>query len=108
MSNRAPPKFVPTLTEVVQGTAPGHAASAAQSDAVPAINQEQLTQRVLQRLDVTLERRVREAIASVVLEQTSTLGPLLRERIEAVVRQAVAQAVAEEVQSRQRSGSRGV
>jgi hypothetical protein len=47
---------------------------------------------------------VREAIASVVLEQTSALAPILRERLDAVVRQAVAQAVAEELQSRQRGG----
>ena len=105
MSNRSPPRFVPTLTEVVQASS---ASPLAGSDAAGSIFQEQLTQRVLQRLDLALERRVREAIATVVLEQTSNLGPLLRERIETVVRQAVAQAVAEELQSRQRGGARGV
>jgi hypothetical protein len=44
-----------------------------------------------------LDRRVREAIAAVVIEQTDQLVPLLRDRLEAVVRQAVAEAVAEEI-----------
>ncbi|TWO71847.1 hypothetical protein FN976_07590 [Caenimonas sedimenti] len=112
MATRAPPRFVPTLTEVVQGGAPpaqaAVAARDAAADAGPQLSQEQLAQRVLQRLDLTLDRRVREAISTVILEQTSALGPLLRERLEAVVRQAVAQAVAEELKARQRPGARGV
>ena len=43
-----------------------------------------------------------EEIATVVMEQTSALLPLLRERLESVVREVVAQAVAEELQSSQR------
>jgi len=104
MATRAPPRFVPTLTEVVQAPAPAASAPAPES----ALSHEQLAQRVLQRLDLTLDRRVREAISTVVLEQTSALGPLLRERLEAAVRQAVAQAVAEELKARQRPGARGV
>jgi hypothetical protein len=65
-----------------------------------------LVQRVLQRVDVTLERRLREAIATVVLEQTRALGPALREQIESVVRQAVTQALAEEIASQQDAGKR--
>jgi hypothetical protein len=44
----------------------------------------------------------------VVLEQTSAIVPLLRERIETVVREVVAEAVADEIQARQRAGSAGV
>lgn len=96
MSTRNPPRFVPTLTEVVHsGPAP--------LTGTPAVSQEQLAQRVLQRVDLVLDRRVREAIASVILEQTNLLAPLLRERLEAVVREVVAQAVAEEMQARQRA-----
>jgi hypothetical protein len=106
MASRAPPpRFVPTLTEVVQASAPAKSSAPAPE---PALSSEQLAQRVLQRLELTLDRRVREAISTVVLEQTSALAPLLRERLEAVVRQAVAQAVAEELKSRQRTGARGV
>jgi hypothetical protein len=97
-SNRTPPRFVPTLTEVVHsGPVPLSPTSG--------FSQEQLAQRVLQRVDLLLERRLREAIATVVLEQTSALVPLLRERLEAVVHELVAEAVADEMQARQRGGS---
>jgi hypothetical protein len=95
MATRTPPRFVPTLTEVVHsGAAPlGPAAGAA-------LSPDQLAQRVLQRVDLVLDRRVREAIATVVLEQTDLLAPLLRERLDAVVRDVVAQALAEELHAR--------
>lgn len=94
MSGRAPPRYVPTLTEVVQAATPQAGASGPSA--------EQLAQRVLQRVDLTLDRRVREAIAAVVLEQTGALLPLLRERIDGVVREVVAQALAEEMEARRR------
>lgn len=88
MATRQPPRFVPTLTEVVRE-------STSMSTAPPPA-QEELVRRVMQRVDLMLERRLREAIATVVLEHTRELGPALRERIEELVRQSVAQAVAEE------------
>ena len=90
MATRTPPRYVPTLTEVVKG------ASTAAS-AQPSLSQEQLIQRVMQRVDLTLDRRLREAIAATVLEQTRALGPALREEIEAVVRETVAQAFEDEI-----------
>lgn len=103
MAQRPPPRFVPTLTEVV------HSGAAPLTGSTPAgLSQEQLAQRVLQRVDLVLDRRVREEIATVVLEQTSAIVPLLRERIETVVREVVAEAVAEEIQARQRAGSGSV
>jgi hypothetical protein len=99
VSNRTPPRFVPTLTEVVQsGPVP-----LAPGAGTPPISQDQLALRVMQRVDLALDRRLREEIATVVLEQTSALLPLLRERLESVVREVVAEAVAEEIQARQRS-----
>jgi hypothetical protein len=92
---RTPPKFVPTLTEVVRSGA------AAPADA--GVSQEQLVQRVMQRVDMSLERRLREAIAATVLEQTRALGPILREEIELVVREAVSQAFADEIAAGQKT-----
>lgn len=90
MSNRMPPRYVPTLTEVVKSPpAPGVPAAGG-------LSQEQLILRVMQRVDLTLERRLREAVAEAVLEQTRALGPLLRDEIESVVRETVAQAFADE------------
>jgi len=90
MAGRTPPKFVPTLTEVVRS-----GATAARADG--GMTQDQLVARVMQRVDLVLERKLREAIAATVLEQTRALGPILREEIELVVRDAVSQAFAEEL-----------
>ena len=100
-TKRAPPRFVPTLTEVVQAST----TAAAPMPAGAPVNEEQLVQRVLQRIDLSLDRRVREAIATAVLEHTRTLVAALREQLEVVVRQAVAEALAEEAKLRQRGGS---
>jgi hypothetical protein len=102
MAQRPPPRFVPTLTEVV------HTGPAPLAHTPPALSQDQIAQRVLQRVDLALDRRVREAIDTVVLEQTNALAPLLRERLEAVVREVVAQAVADEMQARQRASAGNV
>jgi hypothetical protein len=95
MAARTPPKFVPTLTEVVRGGAPARTEEAA--------SQEQLVQRVMQRVDMALERRLRESIAAAVLEQTRALGPILRDEIEHVVRDAVARAFADEIAAGQKT-----
>jgi len=102
---RTPPRFVPTLTEVVH-TAP--VSPAADAPGLPPLSQEQLAQRVLQRVDLMLDRRLRETLATVIVEQTNALAPLLRERLQAVVREIVADAVAEEMRARQRSGDSSV
>ncbi|HSI52471.1 MAG TPA: hypothetical protein VK981_00795 [Ramlibacter sp.] len=88
---RNPPRYVPTLTEVVKGQ------SESRAPAAGALSQDQLVHRVMHRIDLTLERRLREAIAATVLEQTRSIAPLLREEIEAVVRETVAQAFADEL-----------
>jgi hypothetical protein len=91
MSSRTPPRYVPTLTEVVEsGTDLGR-------DSATALSQEQLIERVMRRVDLTLERRLREAVAAAVIEQTRAIGPSLREEIEAVVRQTVAHAFEQEL-----------
>ena len=93
---RTPPRYVPTLTEVVQP------ARAPEDGAAVSLEQlqEQVIHRVMQRVDLSLERRLREAIATLVLEHTRNLGPLLREEIELVVRQSVSDAVAQELVGR--------
>ncbi len=102
MTGAVPPRFVPTLTEVVRLTptpsatnhSAGHPMAAA---AMPAELQEQMVQRVLQRVDMMLDRRLREAAGRLILEHTETLGPRLREEIEVVVRQSVGQAFEQEL-----------
>ncbi len=90
-----PPRFVPTLTDVVQLNSHPVQAHAAQPNEGEL--EDQIVHRVMQRVDLVLERRLREAVAQVILTHTQSLGPRLREEIELVVRESVIQAVAQEL-----------
>ena len=115
-SVRTPPRFVPTLTDVVQApmeipvlelnvSGDLSASELTQAQPVPAVLndpvelEESIVHRVMQRVDVSLEQHLREAIAQVVQEQTRSLVPRLREEVETVVRQSVYVAVADELAS---------
>ena len=91
----SPPRFVPTLTDVVQMT--GQALQVNTWQASDSQLEDQIVHRVMQRVDLVLERRLREAVAQVILTHTQSLGPRLREEIELVVRESVIQAVAQEL-----------
>ena len=67
---------------------------------LPDVLEEAVVHRVMQRVDIGLDQRLREAIATVVQEQTRSLLPRLREEVESVVRQVVYEAMAEEVADR--------
>ncbi len=125
-SSKTPPRFVPTLTEVVQvpdplaheeavevsrppsawGGASVQSSTTAQPMPAAALAapvllsegvEELLIHRVMQRVGVVLDHRLRDAIATVVQEQTRSVLPRLREEIESVVRQAVYEAVTDEL-----------
>ncbi len=96
-----PQRFVPTLTEVVQPAAvqvavAGQPASAALDHQHL---QEQMVHRVMQRVDLTLDRLLRETVGRLVLEHTQALAPSLRDEIEIVVRQSVNNAFEQELAS---------
>lgn len=91
---RQPPRYVPTLTEVVATPAPAGVEPAGATGT--AALAEEVVRRVLQRVDAMLERRLRESVAAVVIEQTQALAPRLQGEIEACVRQAVADAFEQE------------
>ena len=121
---RNPPRFVPTLTEVVPDSSlapllesapppplpvpepvPVPAPVAEPSVQIPDGFEELLVHRVMQRVDVGLDQRLRDAIATVVQEQTRSVLPRLREEIESVVRQVVYEAVADELDSKNQAPS---
>lgn len=121
----APSRFVPTLTDVVQQ--PDAAApvlpspipvrppqplaapvaveppaavvvpAAPPAKSLPDGFEEYVVHRVMQRVDLVLEQRLRDAIETVVLEQTRSLVPRLHEEVESVIRYSVYEAVAEEL-----------
>lgn len=102
MSRTTPPqRFVPTLTEVVKApakdAAPGGKPGAAAMD--HQYLQEQMVHRVMQRVDLTLDRLLRETVGRLVLEHTQALAPSLRDEIEIVVRQSVNNAFEQELAS---------
>lgn len=97
-SASVPPRFVPTLTDVVHPVdpySPKPHEGEVQHNAVQL--EDQIVHRVMQRVDLVLERRLREAVAQLILSHTQALGPRLREEIELVVRESVSQAVAQEL-----------
>ena len=118
---RTPPRFVPTLTTVLDLPAePLGAASAAPASAPPppAVDpaeavalppaeqrseaeivrlEEQLLHRVLQRVDLSLEERLSDTVSAAVQQQLDAMVPLLREEIEAVLRALVIEAMAAEL-----------
>lgn len=101
MNASTPPRFVPTLTEVVHETHLLELQKAASTSSAVAGQEsrfeEQMVHRVLQRIDLVLERRLREAVGQLILAHTQALGPRLREEIEMVVRESVSQALAQEL-----------
>ena len=124
-SQRTPPRFVPTLTTVLEvQTAPvpvpaaeavlpesglGAVAAADVTQAVALTPQaklsgaetfrleEQLLHRVLQRVDLSLEERVSDAVSAAVQHHLDRMIPGLRAEIEAVVRTLVSEALAQEL-----------
>ena len=95
-----PPRFVPTLTEIVRPPqTPGEDETQGRSAPDLLRFQEQMVHRVMQRVDLTLERLLRETVGRLVLEHTQALAPSLRDEIEIVVRQSVNQAFEQELAS---------
>ncbi|MGJ7510191.1 hypothetical protein [Variovorax sp. GT1P44] len=122
MTQRTPPRFVPTLTTVLElPPEPVHTPEApapveslppavpAPSDAVALTPEaklseaeafrleEQLLHRVLQRVDLSLEERVSDAVSAAVQQHLDRMIPGLRSEIEAVLRALVSEALAHEL-----------
>lgn len=96
-----PPRYVPTLTEVVHpapAPEPVSASTPVIGPAVAALDaRELLVQRILQRLDPVLEQRLQQAVEQLVLEHTRSLMLRLREEIERVLRESVVDAFEREI-----------
>ena len=113
---KAPPRFIPTLTEVVHSAPLPEAGEAVQADQAEAgtassarsAPEDVVLRRVLQRLDTILEQRVHEAVATLVLAHTHMFAERLREEIAEVVQQCVSQAFAEETPHRSQDMKFGV
>lgn len=94
-----PPGDGPSLHSSGGGAGSPAALAPAPEPVLPDGFEEHMVHRVMQRVDVMLEQRLREAIATVVQEQTRSVLPRLREEVESVVRHCVYEAVADELAS---------
>lgn len=114
---RTPPRFVPTLTTVLEipeepaipepQAAPTPQPDPASAMALPPAAQlsqaeivsleEQLLHRVLQRVDLSLEERLSDAVSAAVQHQLDAMVPRLRGEIEAVLRALVIESMAAEL-----------
>ncbi len=89
---------VPVLTQVVDGAESGAGADAIVS---PELQQE-LVMRVMQRLDLALEKQLPIAVSKLVQAHMQALGPQLWDEVASVVRKSVEQAVAQELGQRRK------
>lgn len=119
---RTPPRFVPTLTTVLEiplepvAAEPPAGAPAASAQPVPDAAsavalppaaqlsqaeivslEEQLLHRVLQRVDLSLEERLSDTVSAAIQHQLDAMVPRLRNEIEAVLRALVIEAMAAEL-----------
>lgn len=120
-TQRTPPRFVPTLTTVVEeAPQPAPVAEdAAPVEVVPATVEpsqavalspevrlseasafrleEQLLHRVLQRVDLQMEERLSDVVSAAVQHHLDTMIPGLRKEIEAVLRALVSESLSHEL-----------
>ena len=98
--SRSVPRFLPTLTEVVHAPVRARAAPgdvmAPQTDA----DQAAIAESVRVQVEAEMEGLFRDAVTSAMLEQVDVIAARLREEIEPVLRQAVAEMVANEIAAR--------
>ncbi|MBE7416131.1 MAG: hypothetical protein HS106_15190 [Ideonella sp.] len=116
--SKPPPRVLPTLTEIIadlraepDAVAPAPRGEAAVASdplmAAALVNEERIAQRVIEqlqvRVDLLFEHRLRDALAAAVTRVHAALVDDARRELAHALREAVHEAVAEEVK-RQRGG----
>jgi hypothetical protein len=92
---RTPPRFLPTLTEVVQLPA------AAPAVTKPAVDADDLIDRIMLRLDGPLQAALQAAVGTVVIDKLREMEPRIRDEVDRAVRHAVEEAIAAEFDAQQ-------
>ncbi len=108
---KSPPRYVPTLTQVVTDTLVSreNVHSLAPAASLPTLSgqlqthelaqqlRQQLLTRTRQYLDIELQRRIREAVSQLALEHAHKLIEALKPQLEATISQVVEEAVQQAV-----------
>jgi hypothetical protein len=94
---RTAPRFVPTLTEVVQISVPPVVPVLATPPAALSGNPDDMVDRLMHRLDGPLQTAIGNILSSLAVDHFKKLEPLLRDEIDRAVRRAVDDALAAEL-----------
>jgi hypothetical protein len=94
---RPVPRFLPTLTEVVHPSTPIE--PEVEQPPTPAFDPQAIIERVRCDVDLVLHTHLEATVAHAVMGQVATIVARIRDEIEPMVRQAVADAVAAELHS---------
>lgn len=100
LTSRNVPRFLPTLTEIVQAPAPAPRAQAEDVVTPGGADQVAIEASVRGQVDAEMGELLRDAVAAAMLEQVDAIAARLREEIEPILRQAVADMVANEIAAR--------
>jgi hypothetical protein len=108
---KSPPRFVPTLTQVVQAkpgspaatTSVAASATTIEGDPQQALSHVDLAQQLRQQLltrsrqyiDIELQKRIREAVSQLALEHAHKLFEELQPQLEATISQVIDEAIAQ-------------
>ena len=99
-ASRSVPRFLPTLTEVVQAPLHMYPAPANAARPTAVADEAAIAQSVRGQIESEMEGLFRDAVAAALLEQVDAIAARLRADIEPVLRQAVADMVAYEIAAR--------
>lgn len=102
-TSRTIPRFLPTLTEVVLTPVPAGLPPANEERLDDRADQEAIAQSVRAQVDAEMGELLRDAVAAAMLEQVDAIAARLREEIEPILRQSVADMVAHELAARRRN-----
>ena len=89
--NRVVPRFVPTLTEVVQPVQP---------TTVTAIDPQWLAEQVLQTVKPKLEQQLRASLQVVIEQHLQATAPRLQQEMDEAIRVAVAHTLARVIKTK--------
>ena len=103
-TTRIPPRFVPTLTEVVQVPAPGSTSAILGDSVRVAYNPDDVVDKLMHRLDGPLQLAIGNILSSLAIDHFKKLEPLLRDEIDRAVRRAVDDALAAELDAQSLAG----
>ena len=103
MTLSVPPRFVPTLTEIVSPQQPFQ--SSASPDVAAPVEDftEAMLQRISKHVNLVLETSLRDSVRNLVSKQMEALTPLLMDEIERLVRDSINRAVEPDASSAQTS-----